>query len=433
MKKTPKQSLPKPRFHYDIGVRRYWAEDTTGTWIQISESSLLRHLLAAGFSSVPFKDGGPSPLEREIVRIQVESNVSFAGELAGYAKGIREICGRRILITASRKSIEPVAGEFPLLAQILDGMFNDPRQDQRPFVLGWLKHSLEALRAGRLRPAQVLAMAGARDTFKSSLQNLITLMLGGRAAKPYRYMAGLTHFNKDLFAAEHLMIEDEVASVGIRARRHFATRIKDFTVNEVQSCHAKGRDAISLRPFWRVTISLNDEPENLLILPPIDEGLADKIILLKVKPFAMPMATGTLEERQIFWNALVAELPAFLAYLETWQIAPQFMSQRFGINHYHHPEILGALDALAPETRLLALIDATVFENPFCYKWQGTAAELERVLVSSSMGFEARKLLDWENAAGTYLGRLARRSPERIKPERASCVRSWLILRHGGQ
>src|SRR5258708_40122450 len=122
-------------------------------------------------------------------------------------------------------------------------------------------------------------------------------------------MAGLTHFNKDLFAAEHLMIEDEVASTAIKHRRHFATRIKDFTVNEVQSCHAKGRDAISLRPFWRLTISLNDEPENLLILPPIDESLEDKIMLLKVRNFRMPLPTVTLENREGLWNALIAELP----------------------------------------------------------------------------------------------------------------------------
>ena len=38
-------------------------------------------------------------------------------------------------------------------------------------------------------------------------------MFGGRAARPYQFMSGLTSFNSDLFEAEHLMIEDEQASL----------------------------------------------------------------------------------------------------------------------------------------------------------------------------------------------------------------------------
>jgi hypothetical protein len=38
-----------------------------------------------------------------------------------------------------------------------------------------------------------------------------------------------------------------------------------------------------LKPFWRLSITLNDEPENLLILPPLDESLGDKIMLLRAQ------------------------------------------------------------------------------------------------------------------------------------------------------
>jgi hypothetical protein len=85
-------------------------------------------------------------------------------------------------------------------------------------------------------------------------------------------MSDRTQFNSELFAAEHLMIEDEIASTDIRNRRSFGARIKDFTVNDLQSYHAKRVDALSIEPFWRVSITVNDEPEDLLILPPIDES-----------------------------------------------------------------------------------------------------------------------------------------------------------------
>jgi len=63
-------------------------------------------------------------------------------------------------------------------------------------------------------------------------------------AKPYLFMSGQTSFNSDLFEAEHLMIEDDVASCDIRARTTFGTYIKQFTANEEVQHHAKNRPAI---------------------------------------------------------------------------------------------------------------------------------------------------------------------------------------------
>jgi hypothetical protein len=253
-------------------------------------------------------------------------------------------------------------------------------------------------------------------------------MLGGRSAKPYRYMAGQTQFNSDLFSAEHLMIEDEFASPLLKHRRHFGSRINDFTVNEVQSFHAKGRDALSLRPFWKLTVSLNDEPENLLILPPLDESLADKVMLLKVKKFALPMPTATIQQRGAFWDALLAELPGFLYWLDGYRIPDDLVEERYGITHFHHPALLSAIDLLAPEVRLLTLIDAVLFRpGAISQPWHGTAEDLEGQLLASAMAFEARRLLDWNNAAGTYLGRLAAKRGDRVESARTVDVRKWTI------
>jgi hypothetical protein len=337
------------------------------------------------------------------------------------------VCGRTILVTESPTLVEPVAGEFPLLRGILEGMFVDGTIDQRPFFLGWLKVALTCLRAGEFQPGQALVLAGPRDTFKSSLQNLLTVIFGGRSAKPYRYMADQTSFNRDLFEAEHLLIEDEVASTQMSHRRHFGAKIKEITVNETNSLHAKGRDALMLRPFWRITISVNDEPENLQILPPIDESLLDKLILLRVKTFTMPMPTATLQQRKILWTALIAELPAFLDFLLEWEIPHALVSNRFGIVHYHHPALLAEIESLSPEFRLLSLIDLAVF-GPFQHGgWQGTAEELHHLLVESSYRTLARELLDWPNATGTYLGRLAHKRPERVASARTNTIRSWVI------
>ena len=100
-------------------------------------------------------------------------------------------------------------------------------------------------------------------------------------ASPYQYMTGMTPFNGEMFKAEHLVIEDNAASTDIRARRSFGSLLKTITVNDHQPCYAKGKQAVSLTPFCRLSISVNDEPENLMVLPPIDESIEDKLILLR--------------------------------------------------------------------------------------------------------------------------------------------------------
>jgi hypothetical protein len=410
---------------YDPTRKCYWIPNDREEMIEITETSLSRHLMSAGF--INDRDRGERLLDEEINRIQREQDVLYAGPLAGYAVGLQEQCGHRILVTRAARLIEPVAGDCPTIERLLLELLDDPEHDQITYLMGWLKTGYESLRDHQWRPGQALTVAGPRDCGKSLLQNLITEIFGGRSAKPYRYMSGMTEFNGDLFGAEHLMIEDEVASTDIRARRHFGSRIKESTVNQVQSCHAKGRPALSLKPFWRTSITLNDEPENLLILPPIDDSLEDKLILLKAGQATFPTDIATSEGRQRFWAKLMDELPAFIYGVVNYKIPERLRSGRFGIKHFHHPALIGALNEMSPEMRLLGLIDAALDETSHVGQWTGTATQLEKMLFESAAGFEARRLLDWNNATGTYLGRLAKKVPNRVQAQRSSSSRTWSV------
>src|SRR5262249_55665202 len=156
--------------------------------------------------------------------------VAYAGSLAGHRKGFYENGSHRILVKDSPLLIEPVPGRWPLFGGIIHNMLG---ADQQIYLFGWLKVALESLRSATPRVGQALTLAGPSDCGKSLLQNIFTLMLGGRSAKPHRYMSGITPFNGELFEAEaeHLMIEDEEASTDIRARRNFGAKIKDITAN----------------------------------------------------------------------------------------------------------------------------------------------------------------------------------------------------------
>ena len=108
----------------------------------------------------------------------------------------------------------------------------------------------------------------------------------------------------------------------------------------------------------------------------------------------------------------MAELPAFVDFLLNWRIPVELQSERYGISHYHHPVILRAIDEMAPETRLLDLIDAHLFCGGG-YLWEGGASEL-RKLLSDHDRYATEQLLHWPPACATYLARLAKKMPDRV-------------------
>jgi hypothetical protein len=411
---------------YDSSRTAFWAKNNRDGWIMIRISDVRRWLEQQGFRKIAKKNELASQIDSLLTAIQRCCDIDYADSLAGHRKGVYELGGKRILVKDSPQLIEPVPGPWPLLEGIINRMLGP---EQRVYLFGWLKVGVESLYSGRFRVGQALTLAGPKDCGKSLLQNLLTEILGNRSTKPHRYMSGATPFNADLFGCEHLIIEDEEASTDIRARRNFGTKIKEITANVTHSCHAKFRQAISLSPFWRLSISVNNEPENLMILPPIDESLQDKLIILKAERHDMPMPSVTDEEREAFMTALRAELPHFVDFLTKWQIPTNLISHRYGITHYHHPEILEALGTLAPETRLLEIIDTELFDSLAPGEWEGSASQLERFLTreASKVNREARLLFSFPTACGTYLGRLQKIHPHRFESRHAERGNSWKI------
>ena len=404
--------IPALDAYYDQTRKEFLVRDNAGGWVPVNETALKRMLRQRGFDTRPRRGEVVSELDAKLIDIQTGCNVQYAGPVAGYHAGLYETPEARFLVTQSPTIIPAVPGPWDMLCGILEGMLGAL---QLVFLCSWLKCARAALVGRKFTPGQALAIAGPKDSGKSLFQNLITLALGGRSARPYQFMSGQTPFNAHIFGAEHLMIEDESPLTDHKARRALGAMVKAMTANIGQSCHRKGATPITLTPFWRLTITLNDEPENLMVLPPLDESLEDKIIILKAEHRLMPMPTATGDARQAFWNTLMAELPGFLAHIENFVVPPELVSQRFGVAHYHHPELLAKLDDLAPEFKLLSIIENQLLVHRV--EWRGRAGDLEREITDDTCPYchEARKLLSWPTACGTYLGRLRRRYPARIQ------------------
>lgn len=416
---------------YDRSRKEYLVLDGHENWFPVNESMLRRQCRVLGMQVKPPEGGGISAFDMFLFNLQTEKGVAYAGALAGHPKGPRTVNGSLILVTTEPSLMAPQQGDFPTLQALLNGMFASDGDDQLNHLYGWLQNALRCLHSRTRKPGQVLVIAGPAECGKSLLQTIITWLLGERESKPYAYMTGATDFNSDLFAAEHLRLDDEQASTDMRARRAFGARVKELLFGHAQRMHAKNRDALTLDPIWRMTITLNEEPESLQVLPPLDESLEDKFIILRASKKPMPMPTGTTEQTAAFAATLRQELPAFVHWLMHEFVIPEpLKNDRCGIRHWHHPELLTAIRELSPHARRLSLIDKELFHaQNMQTPWLGTADELEHELTGGQSGVcqEAAKLLHWNNACGTYLGRLAKDMPARIESARTPTVRKWVI------
>ena len=328
----------------------YYIDNGQGGWNAVNETNAGRFLKELGVSDR--KDTElTSPLDRTFTALQKRHRVDYAGPLAGYRTGLIEYNGNKILITRGPKLIDPVKGDFPTIAEYLDGML----QEQRIYADCWLHLAATPIYNCKPATGQVLVLAGAPDTGKSVFQKfLVTPMLGGRVAMPYQYMIGDTTFNEDWFSAEHLMIEDEGAGKDINTRNLFAAKLKQIAVNEDHRNHGKGSKALYLPPCWRATVSVNDDPEHIRVLPPIDSSVKDKLIILKVYDGATVKLVERLGGRAAFAAKIKEELPAYLYWLlNKFQIPGELKATRLSMKAFQHPDILEAIEETSPQRLLL--------------------------------------------------------------------------------
>lgn len=211
-------------------------------------------------------------------------------------------------------------------------------------------------------------------------------------------------------------------------RRGIGSRLKQMTVNQDQWCHGKGREAVTLRPQWRILMSLNDEAENLMVLPPMDDSIEDKSRLMRVRrPKLFDDASQWSNIRASDWGKIRAGLPGLMAFLHQFEIPAAMRSGRFGVKAHHDPDIMVALHNVSPEARLLELIDASDLFVTAGTKVNGGGEfkhelrdfidmwsfQLEQHLTSEprdrNLRESAGRLLTFNSATGSYLARLAKK------------------------
>ena len=436
-----KEKPPFVEVHFDARDSSYWF-NANGRFLKLGTRDLRLHLRAAfGLRDDIYVQTGKGSL-REIdfpmYDSQMHRVVDYAGALAGHRMGIhKNSSGNVFLVTQEPSGLwddlpKKVKAPKFFKAFVMELL---PDDDQWLHFCHWLRFGLLSLRSSDFKPGQVGVFAGPSQCGKSLLQFIITEVLGGRQANPFAYMMG-EKFNYELCAAEHWCMEDPASTTDIRARRFFGAKLKEVTVNSTIAINQKGKDALLLQIARRATISVNDEPENLSIIPPMDESIKDKINLYKcrvvveaLKPFLDDQ--GNLD-RLALRKAILDEIPQVRAWLlHKLGVLPEDQRDvRFGLKSYHHPDLVGELSNLSPESRLMSLLDEVLFQeekDQIVKDFEGKAIDMEKALRDSRFAFEADKILRYNGACGAYLSRLAKQHPDRISKRLNHGYAVWTI------
>jgi len=303
--------------------------------------------------------------------------------LPGYQSRIYTLdSGERVLVKQAPKLIEPVAGEWPNMRALIEGQL-DRRElggiDQTPWFHSWCQVAADSIRRGEpghWRQGHAMILAGPRGCGKNRLQEqVITPLLGGygRYCDPAKFLFESDEFNGDVFAAEHLMLS-EIPTPSQRTvdRTSLAEKIKQVVANPSQRMRLMRTEPCSVSPYWRLTISVNDDPDKLRSLPIITADFGDKVLVFHCAAKPLPIiTTNSIENQHEFRRVMEEELPHYLHWLlNEWQIPEELKTYedgknatRFGFREYHAPCIKDELFDDTPAAQLMSLIDSAVLRG----------------------------------------------------------------------
>lgn len=376
--------------------------------------------------------------------------------LAGYKPGVHRVAGMNILVLEKGTEVLPVQGDPAPVLELVESRLGE---HQSMLFHAWMARGYRSLlmsAPGKFKPGHCLILAGPANACKSLLQNNIITGMLGRNGDPETYMFGLTRFNSELAEATHLQMEDPAASQVTVDRVKFGENIKKAVANKGQRVEPKFGNAARVVPFWRLSLSLNDDPDKLRILPLMTDDLTDKLLFFRVKGVSespLPQPNGTEDEQEEYDRLITAALPAYGWWLlHEFAPPPEFLRGRFGCPAYADDQLMESINEDTPHEQLLRLLDLAEFreaddrgkplpEAPPLKLWQlppgtdnweskipglwwGPTPLLENLLCgnqpgwSCSVAIQARKLCTHSNALQTLLKRLRKDHSLRVDSEK---------------
>lgn len=402
--------------YFENQTSRYWLMDASSNFRGYTKGDARGFLEAYGLDDLQIKD--------IIYNAAFRDALDYVLNISGMSKGLHTVNGKKVLVSIGPRLITPEPGEWDTIKAIVVGMFGN---EQAEYFFWWLSLSLRSLYSEEWQPSQVLAFVGPTASCKSLLQRIVTYVFGGRQVRVMQSITGSTAFNGDWAEAAHLVIEDDFSENNKATRARIKEEVKSITVNPTHRVHPKGREAIEIPAFWRMTMSCNPVEESLAVIPHLDESVMNKISLLEAKRFKMPMPAQSAEQKRRLWAQVEQEAPALIHDLLHYSEPPSHLRDpegRFGIRAYHSPAVLKMIEDMSPELELLNMIFDAMAAGSFDIGVEAIDGSVPNtqleVVVSASDVYEVlrrRGLPVYYNGRviGRKLSELAKTRPEQVQ------------------
>src|SRR5438067_1319969 len=239
------------------------------------------------------------------------------------------------LNTAHRQLLQPAAkdGPFPWLKEFFDKIWDPAHPEQKDVFLAWFHRFYRSAYEGQLRSGHAIIIAGDTNLGKTLFSRKIVGATMGGFTDAGSFLLGKTEFNKEAAECAVWAVDDNRGSSTLEKHDEFSDAIKRFVANPQIPYHPKFRDATTVTWRGRIIVTCNLHAKSLSILPDMDGSIRDKLMLFKCADWRPSFVDV---------EAVIArELPFFLRWLLAWTPEkPLETNERFGIDSWHHPDLL---------------------------------------------------------------------------------------------
>jgi hypothetical protein len=391
---TVKQ-IRKLGLYYDHNRGKYIRQSNIG-WIYIDKADAANYLKSVWKVRLPARKQDESKpdyrarvnavINSKLQLVQDFCSIEYFNSLAGYLPGYYLINGLGpALIKDGPRFIVSSSGDCGFIDALLDGRFGT----ERKWFDCLMKIARDSLYSQVFRPLPALILIGNAETGKNLIQEeIITAILGGRAAQPFEFMVGTTNFNASMTRAEHCMIADQ-RTLTVKPREMVGGFIKQTAGNKEHWFHVKRQNDFIAEAFRFLSISANETMEDLRIIPDLDDAsVASKLIILHALDGALPTLELREDEilRQAYQRVIKAELPAYCLKLDNMRIPDYVSGGRYGIRGYCSEYIRRLLNGVSKEIQLMGVIDECdwMWKSPYANKsgeWEGKSTTLVTELI----------------------------------------------------
>lgn len=435
-------------FYYNAEGKDYLTRDESGQWITLNQDNIKLHLRQLGYRAKAIDGEDITPAEQVIYQTQKTKAVEFVMRSAsGRDSGVYEKNGNRFIVKSSPTFISAKKGKFPVISQFLEGLLgHDPHQIY--IFKSWLAAAVKDLRNGGQQtanwsPSQMLHLVGEANSGKTLLlKDIVNPCLSGRSnSADALFKRNASEFNAELFGAELLFLDDSpVLETAHQFRQTFGEQIKNLCVGEGGRYRTMRQDAVNIAPWWRLVRLMNTSASIIQTIPPLDKGLADKIILLHGEtldksPIAERMGQmGWYDKLQ---SEMKAELPAFLYYLlEEYETPPSLRDGggRYPCASYKNPYILKLISGNSAEGQIARFIRsnyATLAADEFggdevATTWQVSEHDLyDKLCNVKSRTLNIKRTSPTCGVFAEQLAAIAASEPTLVQP--TECGQFWVV------